>query len=249
MWRLRFSILLLSAGALLAQHEYPQADIENGQRLYVANCTYCHGPDGDQIPGVDLAHGKFKRATTDAEIISIIRNGIPNTGMPAHTINESQISTIVAYLRSLAAIPTATLPGGDAARGKAIFEGKGGCLNCHRVLDKGSRLGPDLSDIGMVRRTAELEKSVLDPNDIVLPQHRFFRVVTKSGTTVTGRLLNQDTFTVQIMDEKQKLLSFPKSDLKEFTMIKSSAMPSFKDKLSSKELADLVTYLASLKGV
>jgi putative heme-binding domain-containing protein len=163
---------------------------------------------------------------------------------------EPQVRTIVAYLRSLAAAPASDLPpGGDAARGKAIFEGKGQCLNCHRVRDSGSRLGPDLSDIGALRRVVELEKSLVDPDASVLPQHRFFRVVTRDGATVTGRILNQDTFTVQIIDTDQRLRSFSKADLREFSPLKNSPMPSYKEKLSTPELADLVSYLVSLKGL
>jgi cytochrome c oxidase cbb3-type subunit III len=141
------------------------------------------------------------------------------------------------------------LPPGDAAAGKAVFEGKGACLGCHRVKGNGSRLGPELTDIGALRRTVELERSILDPDAEILPQNRFFRVVANDGTTTTGRLLNQDTFTVQLFDEKERLLSFSKSNLKDYAFIDKSPMPSYQGKLSPKELADLVSYLASLKGV
>ncbi|HYL34434.1 MAG TPA: c-type cytochrome, partial [Bryobacteraceae bacterium] len=246
----RLCALILAAGPLLAQHEYTQTDADIGARLYIANCIYCHGPDGDQIPGINLGHGKFKHATTDNDIVQIIRNGIPGTGMPAQTMPEPQVRTIVAYLRSLAAAPASDLPpGGDAARGQAIFQGKGQCLNCHRVKDAGSRLGPDLTDIGSLRRVVELEKSLLDPNASVLPQHRFFRVVARDGASVTGRILNQDTFTVQLIDTDQRLRSFSRADLREFTPLNNSPMPSYKGKLSTQELADLVSYLVSLKGI
>jgi cytochrome c oxidase cbb3-type subunit 3 len=245
----RFSLFLVAAGTLFAQHEYTQTDAEIGARLYIANCIYCHGPDGDQVPGINLGRGKFKRATSDSDLIQIIHKGIPGTGMPAQTMPEPQIKTIVAYLRSLAAAPTSDLPaGGDAARGQTIFDGKGGCLNCHRVKDKGSRFGPDLSDIGALRRVVELENSLTDPSAEILPQNRFFKLVTSDGTTVTGRILNQDTFTVQMIDSRQRLLSFSKTDLREFTAVDKSSMPTYKKILSSPEMADLVTYLVSLKG-
>lgn len=246
----RLWALVLVAGPLLAQH-YTQTDVEIGARLYVANCIYCHGPDGDQVPGVNLGRGKFTRATSDNDIVQIIRKGIPGTGMPAQAmLQEPQVRTIVAYLRSLAAAPASDLlPGGDAARGRAIFEAKGQCLNCHRVKDSGSRLGPDLSDVGALRRVAELEKSLVDPEARTLPQNRFFRAVTRDGSTVTGRILNQDTFTVQLIDSDQRLRSFSRTDLRDFAPLKNSAMPSYKDKLTSPELADLVSYLVSLKGL
>lgn len=249
MWVFRIICLLAIAGLLLAQHGYNSADIENGGRLYIANCTVCHGPEGDQIPGVDLGHGKFRRATDDEDIEQIIIKGIPGTGMPSHDLTEQQAESVVAYLRSMASAGHGTLPGGNAARGKAIFEGKGDCLKCHAVKGSGSRLGPDLSEIGLVRRTSQLEESLIDPNAEILPENRMIHVVTKSGEQITGRLLNVDTLSVLLLDDKEQLRYFPKSDLSTYSLLKDSPMPSYKGKLNNQELADVVTYLSSLKGV
>lgn len=244
-----FFLPLLTAGALLAQHGYTQADVESGGRLYRTNCSSCHGPNGDLQPGVDLGHGKFRRATSDEEVASIIMKGIPGTGMPPGNFPEAQALTVVAYLRSMAASSNVTVTAGDPARGKEIFEGKGQCLNCHRVRTSGSRVGPDLTDIGVLRRTADLAKSLTDPDAEVLPPNRYYRVVTKDGQTVTGRLLNEDTFSVQILDSKENLRSFKIADLKEHGFMAKSPMPSFKDKLTAAELSDVVGYLTSLKGI
>lgn len=249
MWVFRIICLLAIAGLLLAQHGYNSADIENGGRLYIANCTVCHGPEGDQIPGVDLGHGKFRRATDDEDIEQVIIKGIPGTGMPSHDLTEQQAESVVAYLRSMASAGHGTLPGGNAARGKAIFEGKGDCLKCHAVKGSGSRLGPDLSEIGLVRRTSQLEESLIDPNAEILPENRMIHVVTKSGEQITGRLLNVDTLSVLLLDDKEQLRYFPKSDLSTYSLLKDSPMPSYKGKLNNQELADVVTYLSSLKGV
>jgi putative heme-binding domain-containing protein len=249
MWVLRIVCLLAAAGWLFAQHTYNSADIENGGRLYLANCTVCHGPEGDQIAGVDLGHGKFRRAADDEDIEQIIIKGIPGTGMPSHDFTEQQAESIVAYLRSLATAGRGTLPGGNVARGKAIFEGKGECLKCHVVKGSGSRLGPDLSDIGLMRRTAQLEESLVDPNAEILPENRTVHVVTNSGQSITGRLLNADTFSVLLLDDKEQMRYFPKSDLSTYALVKDSPMPSYKGKLTNQELADVVSYLSSLKGV
>jgi putative heme-binding domain-containing protein len=138
---------------------------------------------------------------------------------------------------------------GNAGRGLAVFEGKGACLTCHRVTDKGSRLGPDLSDVGIQRTRDALEQSLLDPNPEVQPQNRSYRVVTRDGAVYTGKLLNQDVFSVQVLDSQERLRGFQKSNLREYNFVASSPMPSYRDKLSSEELADLIAYLASLKGV
>jgi putative heme-binding domain-containing protein len=113
----------------------------------------------------------------------------------------------------------------------------------------GSHFGPDLSDIGMLRRVVELDQSLSDPNAAIMPENRMFRVVTADGATLTGRILNQDTFTVQLIDSKERLLSFQRSELKQFSPIDRSSMPSYKDKLTAAERADLVAYLMSLKGI
>jgi putative heme-binding domain-containing protein len=135
---------------------------------------------------------------------------------------------------------------GDTARGKLVFEGKGGCTNCHRIQGNGSRFGPDLSEIG-ARTPEQLQTSILDPDAEIVPANRTFRVVSKDGTTTIGRLLNEDTFTVQMIDRKERLLSFQKADLKAYAFESKSPMPSFKDKLSAQEIADVVAWLGTLK--
>jgi putative heme-binding domain-containing protein len=246
----KFCLPALAAGALLAQHGYTPADVESGGRLYRANCASCHGPNGDSQPGVDLGHGHFRRANSDEEIAAIIQKGIPGTAMPAGNFSESAALTIVAYLHSLASATNVTITAtGDPARGKAIFEGKGGCQSCHRVAGQGSRVGPDLTDVGMLRRPADLMKSLIDPDAEVLAQNRYFRVVTKAGRTATGRLLNEDTFSVQMIDTSEHLVTYRKSDLKEYGFVDKSPMPSYKGRLTDAELADVVSYLTSLKGI
>jgi putative heme-binding domain-containing protein len=233
---------------LPAQHSFTPADIEDGGKLFRTNCVACHGPEGNLVEGVDLAHGKFRRASTEDGVIRIIEEGISGTAMPPNNFSDFQAGTILAYLRSVATSGRTAAPNGDAARGKAIFEGKGGCAGCHRVYGVGSRIGPDLSDIGALRRVAEIETSLLDPNAEVLPQNRYYRVTTKSGETITGRLLNEDTFSLQILDTKERLLSLQRTDLRETGFLNESPMPSYRDKLTKAERDDVVTYLISLKG-
>ena len=238
------------AGRLLAQHGYTPGDVREGEQLFIENCALCHGPEGDAVPRVNLASGKFRHGSSDEELTQTIKNGIPGTAMPPGAFHEHQITALIAYLRSMStSIDSNAVTLGDATRGKAIFEGAGGCLNCHRAAGKGSYLGPDLTDVGVTRRAAQLERSILDPDAEVPPQNRFFRVVTRDGTTVTGRLLNLDTFTVQLMEPSQQLRSFNKSELKEFDFTAKSPMPSYQGKLSPAEVADVVAYLVTLKGV
>jgi putative heme-binding domain-containing protein len=240
--------LLFVPGTLPAQHEYPATDVENGGRLFLATCAACHGPDGDGVAGVDLGRGQFRRASTDEELVAIIMKGIPNTAMPPNNVSPVNAGNIVAYLRSIAAEKRSTSVAGDPGRGKAVFDGKGNCGSCHRVGGIGARTGPDLTTIGGQRRAVELERSILDPGAVVLPNHRSFRVVTRDGATTTGQLLNHDLFSVQLLDAKERLMSFQKSELREYAFVDTSPMPSYKGKLSAEEVADLISYLVSLKG-
>ena len=143
----------------------------------------------------------------------------------------------------------APLPAGNPSAGGEIVTGKGQCLSCHRVRDAGSRLGPDLTDVGTSRRPDQLHASLVDPDAEILPENRRYRVVTRDGTTITGRILNHDTFQVLMMDAKEQLRSFNKTDLREHGFVKGSGMPSYREKLRPQELADVVAYLMTLKGV
>ena len=138
----------------------------------------------------------------------------------------------------------------DIARGQAIFEGKGGCFSCHRVADQGSYMGPDLSAIGNTRSLDELKNAIVSPNATVSPQNRLYRVVfNTNGKTITGRLLNQDVYLIQMLTADAHLVTLKKSTLRSFGFIDTAPMPSYNNKLSSAEKTDLVTYLASLRGV
>jgi cytochrome c oxidase cbb3-type subunit 3 len=249
----RLFVLFLCAGALLAgrsataQHDTAK-DIDDGGRVYQNTCANCHGPDGNEVAGIDLGRGVFRRASTDADLIRTIRNGIPGTAMPATNFGEEQAAQVVAYLRSVAASKRSGSGVGVIDRGKAVFEGKGACATCHRVNAAGARLGPDLTNIGQLRRAVELEASLVDPGGEILAPNRTYRVVTREGVETRGRLLNLDSFTVQMLDTKENLRSFEKSKLRDFGFVDASPMPSYRDKLSGQELADVVSYLVSLKG-
>lgn len=144
---------------------------------------------------------------------------------------------------------TEPLPPGNETAGAATVAGKGDCQSCHRIFGKGLRLGPDLTDIGSLRSPEQLERSLLDPNADILPENRFYRVVTSDGTTIMGRLLNLDTFHVMMLDPKEQLRTFAKSDLREHGFATGSIMPSFRSTLSRQELTDVIAYLLTLKGI
>jgi putative heme-binding domain-containing protein len=227
---------------------YARADIEYGARIYTAQCTTCHGVRGDVIRGIDFRAGVFKRVTSDVDLRTIISTGIPGTAMPPFNFDAAELAGIVAYIRNMRDYDSRGVTLGDPARGQALFEGAGNCLSCHRVNGKGPRTAPDLSDIGALRTVDLLQRTLVDPDGALLPQNRSVRAVTRDGKVIQGRRLNEDTYTVQLIDDQEHLVSLDKADLREYTVIKTSAMPSYKDKFSSQEVADMVAYLLSLRG-
>src|SRR6185436_6227013 len=243
---------LILAAALLGQAplhdaQYPDADIAYGAKLYTEKCVTCHGSTGDAIGGVNLRSGKFRNAVIDRDLQRFIRAGSP-AGMPAFNLDTAEIDGIIAYLRNMNAFDAATVKAGDAARGRSVFDGKGACTKCHRVGLTGSRVAPNLSEIGSARSAGALERSLLDPSSQMMPINRPVRAVRKDGTTIAGRRLNEDTYSVQIIDDGERLHSLLKSDLRELTVSTTSPMPSYKGTLTEAEVADVIAYLLSLKG-
>ena len=131
----------------------------------------------------------------------------------------------------------------------SLERGKGDCASCHRVGPEGSRVAPNLSDIGAIRSAGSLAESLVDPTAAMLPLNRTVRAVTQDGTLHIGRRLNEDTYTVQIINEDERLLSLVKDDLREYTILTTSAMPSFAESLTEQERADVLAFLLTLKGM
>jgi putative heme-binding domain-containing protein len=229
--------------------QYFQADIQYGAQIFTSQCTSCHGENGDMIPGVNFRAGQFKRVITDNDLRLTITNGVPGTAMQPFTFGASELTGIVSYLRNMSSFNARGLMIGDAARGHILFEGTGNCVSCHAVNGKGPRVAPDLGDIGVLRTADFIHRTLLDPSGTMLPAVRPVRAVTRDGKVINGRRLNEDTYTVQLIDEQERLLSLTKADLREYTVLKSTSMPSYKDKFSAQELADLEAYLLSLRGV
>jgi len=229
--------------------QYSRADVEAGQRLYGPQCQVCHGATGDGVPGIDLRLGRFRRSTSDEDLARIITSGVPGTGMPAFVLRPDELTAIVAFIRAGFDPASASVRVGDAARGRELFHAKAECAQCHRVNGVGPRVAPDLSDIGAIRTLAALQRALLAPGEALLPIHRSVRIATKDGRTLRGRRLNEDTYSVQIIDEQENLRSLAKADLRELTVETSATMPSYAGRLTQDELADVIAYLVSLKGL
>lgn len=245
-------VLLLSLGTAWSAQDhsgqYPSADIAAGSKLYHANCANCHGATGIGVGGIDLRRGRLPRASTDEALAALVASGIPGTGMPQFRFSPDEMRALIAFVRAGLGVETNAPPVrlGDAARGRTIFEGEGRCLTCHRVGAAGGRSGPDLTDIGATRTPASLQRSLLDPIGSMRPINRPVRAVLRDGSIVTGRRLNEDTYTVQLVTADGRLVSLVKGELRDWSVSLTSLMPSYKDTLSAEAIADVLAYLVSL---
>jgi putative heme-binding domain-containing protein len=240
-------LLTIAGTAAAAQHLTRPADLDEGARLYRSTCVLCHGLDGTRVSGVSLGSGQFSRASSDDDLVRIIRTGIPGTAMPSNTFSDGEAGNLVAYLRAMSTLSGSVRvsASADVKRGQALVEGKGQCLTCHTIGPGGNKSGPDLSGIGRLRKADEIALSLVEPDAEILYSYRTFRGTTRSGSTLTGRVLNEDAFTVQI-DAGGQLVSLTKSDLRQYEFLKQSPMPSYRKRFTPDELSDVVAYLVSL---
>jgi putative heme-binding domain-containing protein len=176
-------------------------------------------------------------------VVSYLSANFGKSNSPASNVAPAHTGASVPQ----AAAEVSPLSGEEISKARALIQANG-CLSCHRLGDTGSYVGPYLEDVGAHRSPEQLRASLLSPKKEVLPENRTVRLVTGDGKTVTGRLLNQDGFSVQLIDSSSQLRSFEKSGLREFTIVTTNPMPSYADRLSAQDLTDLVRYLSSLKG-
>ena len=229
------------------------------------NCALCHGlgaHGGGRGP--DLTRAAKKHTHSDGEMFQVISNGIPGTAMPANGTNgqgvgmtDEEIWQIITYLRSQEVKAPAHAEG-DAARGKDLFYGDANCSLCHMGAGKGGRLGPELTAVGGSRTREAIIDSVRNPSRRLawglteaskeFPQeYESVTVVTADGKQIKGITLNEDSFSVQIMDTSEQIHLLEKDNLKSFQKSRQSAMPTYgTDLLSDKDLKDIVAYLSSV---
>lgn len=223
-------------------------DLARGKRLFEGHCAACHGMKATGGKGPNLAQPALTRAADNPALFSVIKEGIEGTAMPgAWQMTDREIWQVAGYIRSLGRVPAVSLPG-DAARGKAIYGGKG-CAACHIVRGQGTAYGPELTNIGLRRNAEYLREALLIPEAAVPEGFVMVRAVTRDGREVRGVRLNEDSFTIQFRDAAGSFYSFRKAQLKALDKeFGKSPMPAYKETLSNSELDDLVAYLASLRG-
>ena len=229
------------------------------------NCAFCHGlgaHGGGRGPDLTRAHKRH--GDSDGDLFQNISQGIPGTVMPANGTNgqgvgmtDREIWQIIAYLRSIQ-VQAPAKPFGNAARGKELFYGDANCSSCHMVEGKGGRLGPDLTAAGTARTVESLLESVRSPSKRLAwglaestkefaQEYETVTVVTRDGQQISGVILNEDQFSLQMMDRTEGMHLFEKDKLRSIQKSRDSLMPSYNPTiLSDQDLDDIVGYLLSL---
>ena len=231
--------------------------ITKGAVLFRQECMYCHGVAArGGVRGPDLTTGSWTHGGSDADLAETIKDGVPGTAMPPHNLTADEIWQIVAYLRTVEQPIEPT--SGDPKRGETLFFGAARCSTCHIVNGRGGLLGPELSRVGSARPRAYLVESVREPGR-QLTRNRTFgdgalkydtvTAVTSDGRTIVGVPMNEDTFTVQMMDTSEHVYSLDKKTLKSLRHENRSMMPPYgPDRLGNADLDDVIAYLQSLRA-
>jgi len=253
-----FVVAIVSVTGILlgAQSEPPAVNpllgnadaIQSGMGLFRSRCADCHGMDARGVRGPDLTQ-VWASGRTDGGLFRTLRRGVPGTEMPSvgPRTPDDEVWKILAYLKTIAA-PTATdVEVGNAQNGERVFRAQ--CAGCHRVDGTGGRLGPDLSRIGTARARCAIVRRVRGATEDFRDGYQPVIITLKNGQTVRGVRKNGDLFSVQIMDGRERIQGYLKSDVREVADGKASAMPVFgADRLNESDLNDLLAYLSTLKG-
>ena len=247
------SAKLLLAFQMVAAHQptpppkLTAKDLARGEKLFQAQCAYCHGARGDGGRGANLARPKLRHAPGEQALFRLISGGIPGTGMPGNVMSVQEVWQVAGYVRSLGRVKREPLPG-DPKRGQQIYASQG-CANCHTINGSGGPIGPDLTDIGARSSALYLRRALVEPEADTPSGFLEVRAVTRDGGVVSGVRLNEDAFSIQMFDLNGRLHSFWKHELKELHKDwGKSPMPSYRDSLTPVELDDLVAYLVSREG-
>ena len=221
------------------------ASIKGGLALYRVRCGDCHGLDARGYRGPDLT--VVLGGMPDERLFQTIRKGVPGSEMQPSTAPDDDVLMIMAYLRNMNAATASETPIGNAANGSQIFTAQ--CASCHRVGSSGGRLGPDLSRVGAARSREALIREIRTPSEWMPPAFESVTLVTRDGQKIRGIKKNEDVFSIQIMDARERIQGYLKSELQQVTLDKTSLMPEYgPERLSQSDLNDLVGYLSTLRG-
>ena len=236
--------------------------IAQGEQIYNQNCTSCHGPNGGAGEvGPEIIHNlsvPLRGELNDNQILDVIRNGAPGTVMPAWKgkLADDDILKIGAFLHSPRGTAIDNPLPGNVAHGEEIFWGKGQCGSCHMLGGKGALKGPDLTNVAAEYKSNLIVDALTKSNHRVygdggvhlralpaMDTYDAVHVTLSNGGTVDGELLNQDSYSLQLMGDDNQLHLLDRSQVKSVEN-KPPLMPTDYDKrLTKDEFADLMAFL------
>ena len=138
---------------------------------------------------------------------------------------------------------------GDAGRGEKLFWSTAlNCGSCHKVGERGTEVGPDLSAIGKLRGREDLLESILEPSRRIEPKYASYVAQTLDGRSLTGLLVKRDENQVVLRDSQNKEISLAAKNVETLQPSRISLMPDGQlAGLTAQEAADLLEYLATRK--
>jgi putative heme-binding domain-containing protein len=135
---------------------------------------------------------------------------------------------------------------GDAGRGEQLFWSKAvNCGSCHKVGERGTEVGPDLTAIVKTRTRGDLLESILEPSRRIEPKFGAYVVRTLDGRALTGLVQKRDEKELVLRDAQGKDVRIASENLEEVKPSRTSLMPQGQlAGLTAQEAADLLEYLA-----
>jgi putative heme-binding domain-containing protein len=218
-----------------------------GRKLFESSCATCHGLDGRGAErGPNIATRPPVRRLSDAEILTILRNGRPSSGMPAFgALGAAKLDSLLRHLRSLQGFDRNRLASGDSNKGRELFFREGGCAGCHTVDGAGGFLGPDLSIYGAVTPFVEMRDQIANHDQS--PRARTVTVATSDGRSFTGIVRNEDNFSMQLQTLDGNFNFLDKSALASIDVKPSGNQPGDEQvTLNANEVEELVSYLMNV---
>jgi putative heme-binding domain-containing protein len=221
--------------------------IRFGTGLYRARCADCHGMDARGVRAPDLTQ-VWASGRTDDGLFKTVKEGVAGTEMPANPrMFDQEVWQVLAYLRTLAASAPNDPPKGNAENGQRVF--RANCAGCHKVNGTGGRLGPDLSRVGAARTRDMMVRQIRGATEDFKAGYEPVTVTPADGQAIHGVKKNEDLFSVQIMDSRERIQGYKKDSMKSVTDDTKSAMPVYgPDRLNESDLDDVIRYLQTLRG-
>ncbi len=262
------SAAVLAAGAAIAQvqspaarprpipvsHEaYPAAQVQAGELRFVSQCGFCHGRDaaGGET-GPDLTRSELVAADTHGNKIGpLLSAGRPDAGMPAFHLNDEEVKAIAAFIHTQAnkfaalgggrrSVDPGDLATGNAADGRAYFNGAGGCAGCHSATG-------DLAGVATRYEGLVLLERMLYPSGRPAPAPPKAIFALASGQTITAPLVAEDEFSVTVLDPLGTRQTYAKDKVKVKIENPMSAHFDQLGKYTDAEMHNVLAYLQTLK--